>query len=701
VSSGPASSHAPPSFRAVEGKLPGDDAEQAARLLDRLMSETAHDRLLTAELTAIARGRRGAGRAPSWELRRIACLALETELLRIRDRADLLLFLRGLGLADRHGRRVRGRVLEEGYSTTDVDGFAAELRRRLERFAWIHEALAARAEHAADDFLHLAQHECLLSLGRYCFTPRQVVRMIMPRVRTTRGLPHMPAVNDFNLAEARAALQRLPRYEREITELLMREPVIYWVADETPSAIHSLIEFPVGTIALVVKPPGSDLEIEIKRAGTRGEKTVDCRYRRTGSEFALPSFHHYYGGSIGRLLRWELSEGTCLARLHRLAYGTEAPTANMVHLSSVLDIPTPRGDVSVVSYFGTAEGYGPGFDEMREDMRRAVPRLGKMPVPMPEVDTGGYGLTGKWIALTAPEQAVIVDTSSFRIERLAAYLAPDGDAAYFQKGLGVTPSPADARRFADALFLEILGSYTPPAARERSWAEYLDDAFAVPANRRRANEAFVDVLAQLGAYFGFFCAFRAASIGESFVARNVGLRSVFRNGAWAVRVIFMDHDSVSMAGRDYKACDANYFLDSICSDLTHAVGGAMPGGFIPGSVGALKRIYRVDADTAREGMRALRRAMRERYHAGLQALERSPEVRHLFTARFLHEHREWDAAVRELISMWYDEERLETWSQETVTAFVARGYEKDRAEAFVVALIDHRLLLPWFAFLYR
>ncbi|HKO54516.1 MAG TPA: hypothetical protein VJ276_01485 [Thermoanaerobaculia bacterium] len=697
MSSGTAS-HAPPSLRGVEGKLPGDEAEQAARLLDRLMSETAPDRLLTAELTAIARGRRDAGGPPSWELRRIACLALETQFLRIRDRADLLLFLRGLGLADKRGVRVRARVLEEGHSTADVDGFAAELRRRIERFAWIHDALATRAEHAAGDFLHLAQHECLLSLGRYCFTPRQVVRRILPRVCITRGLPHMPPVNPFNLNEARAAMQRLPRYEREIAELLMREPVIYWVADATPSGIHSLIEYPVGTIALVVKPPGSDLEIEIKRAGTRGERTVDCRYRREGSEFALPSFHHYYGGSIGRLLRWELSEGSCLTHLHRMAYGTEAPTANMVGLSSVLEIPTPRGDVSVVSYFGSREGYGPGFDEMRDDMRRAVPRLGKMPMPMPEVDTGGYGLTGKWIALTSPEQAVIVDTSSFRIERLAAYLASDGDAAYFERGLGVTHSPDDARRFADALFIEVLGSYTPPSARERSWAEYLDAAFA--ANRERANEVFVDVMSQLGAYMGFFCAFRAASIGESFVPRNVGLRGVFRDGAWTVRVIFMDHDSVSMAGRDYAACNANYFLDSICSDLTHAVGGAMPSGFIPGSVGALKKIYRVDVETAREGMRALKRALRERYHAGLQALER-PEIKQLFTARFLREHPEWDAAVRSMIAIWYDEARLETWEEETRSRLLESGYEPIRIDELIEGLLAHRLLLPWFAFLYR
>src|SRR6185436_16505237 len=301
----PGSSQSPPLDGVVRRPIEGDDGARAAAIGDRLMQEARYDRALTSELAAIARGGRGAARA-SWELRRVACLALESQFLRIDDDADLVSFLRSLRLLTRGGARVHRSVREEGFSTTKLAGFAAELRCRVARFEWIHQGLLRRDGRAADDFLSHARHECLLTLARYLLRPREVVREIVARVKTTRGVPYMPAMNPFNRDEARRGLAMLPRYEREIVELLVREPVVYWVSDRTPSEINALVEYPIGTVALVVKPPGSDLEIEIKRTGTRGTRTIDCVFKKPGAAAPLTPLHHFYGGSYGRLLRWEL-----------------------------------------------------------------------------------------------------------------------------------------------------------------------------------------------------------------------------------------------------------------------------------------------------------------------------------------------------------------------------------------------------------
>src|ERR1043165_3225086 len=278
----PGSSQSPPLagvFRHTEG---GDAAARAAAIVARLSAEADYDRAFASELAAIARG----PVSSSWELRRVACLALEwgrlrvddsagaawgrrrgaclaleCELLRIDDAADLASFLRNLRLLTRSGKRVQRRVVEEGFTTTEIAGFAAELRARVLRFEWIHAGLTRRDERAAADFLAHARHECFLTLGRYCLRPREVVREIVARVRRTRGVPYHGAVNAFSRDEMRRGLQMLPRYERAIVELLMREPAVYWVADATPSEINALIEFPLGTVAMVVKPPGSDAEI--------------------------------------------------------------------------------------------------------------------------------------------------------------------------------------------------------------------------------------------------------------------------------------------------------------------------------------------------------------------------------------------------------------------------------------------------------
>ena len=37
---------------------------------------------------------------------------------------------------------------------------------------------------------------------------------------------------------------------------------------------------------------------------------------------------------------------------------------------------------------------------------------------------------------------------------------------------------------------------------------------------------------------------RGYSFGESFVARNVGLRTIWSQGKWCVRLIFQDHDNL-------------------------------------------------------------------------------------------------------------------------------------------------------------
>src|ERR1051325_3448843 len=690
----PGSSQSPPLAGVLRRPPGGKAAERAAAIVERLMHEAAYDRAFTAELARTARSTRA-----SWELRRVACLALETQFLRIDDGADLTQFLRALRLLTRRGKRVHRFVLEEGYSTTDVAGFSSELRRRIARFEWIHNGLARRGGRAAGDFVAHARHECFLTFGRYLFQPREVARQVIARLKITRGLPHMPAVNPFNRDEVTRALARLPRYERAIVELLVRDPIVYWVAESTPSEINSLIKYPVGRVAVVVTRPGSDCEIEIKRTGTRGERTVDCVFRRPNARDPLTPLHHYYGGSYGRLLRWELAEGTTLARMYRCAYGSEAPISSIVHLAGVLDVPGPCGNNTLVSYFGRRECYGDGYETMRKEMESAVPRLENMPLPIPPGDPGGFGLTGKWISVTSPEQALIVNTSSFRIDRLAAYLGPNGAETYFTKGLGVHPSPDDARRAADMLLSEVLPAYVAPPVEYTTWGEYVEAALSLPENRRSADETYIDVLRHLGEFFGFCCAMRATSAGESFVERNIGLRRVFRGGAWRMQTIFMDHDAMVIAGRDYAYCDPDDYLDRTFFDLSHIVGGTIRWR-TRGCAGALKAMLRIGPAVAAEGLRALKEGFRERYHAGQQAIARVEELRRMFRADFVSAMHDWDDVVRSFLAAYRNNTPNEKWRRSAERMLRKRGYKAKAIRSFTETMLEFSLLLPWFGFVW-
>ena len=89
--------------------------------------------------------------------------------------------------------------------------------------------------------------------------------------------------------------------------MLCQGPKIYWVSDATSSRINSLVEYPLTTVVLVIKPPGSELEFELKRAGRKGDNPFTVVFRRPGYRVA-PS-HRLDGGSMQWLLRYEARSG--------------------------------------------------------------------------------------------------------------------------------------------------------------------------------------------------------------------------------------------------------------------------------------------------------------------------------------------------------------------------------------------------------
>ncbi len=91
---------------------------------------------------------------------------------------------------------------------------------------------------------------------------------------------------------------------------------------------------------------------------------------------------------------------------------------------------------------------------------------------------------------------------------------------------------------ADDVLEEVLGIYLPPEVRYRGHEHYVQAALAVPENRTRADRNFLSVMQDIGTFWGTLLAVRGYTRGESVVARNVGLRSVWDEGEWKVKIIF-------------------------------------------------------------------------------------------------------------------------------------------------------------------
>jgi hypothetical protein len=649
-------------------------------LFGRFLASSAYSRPLALDLLDAAAGRAG----DPWEIRRVAALLLQGQLLRIppRDLAELELWLSRLELKAAGVDRVRESVLAEGYTTTEPRGFVRELRRRLSRARRVLDRLqeSRTTPGALRDFLAYARQECKLDLARYLFHPEEVAERILSQVRTSRGMPSPFPEQPFHIREeAQRAFSALPDYEARILRRLGQGHRIFWVSDGTSSEINSLVEYPLTTVVLVVKPPGSALEFEIKRAGCRGDRLLGIVYERDGEP--VPPSHRLAGGSMGTGLNYEARSSSLLARIYRAAHGAEAPISRSLVIRSIYEVPVDGREEHICDYFTHDWAFGQGFRQTRNAMQEAIEAfLAERNYP-PELP-GELGVTLRFLNCVSPSQAILSRTSSFRLDRIALYLSGQGAKSYFRQGLGREAEPREARRLADEVLEEVLGVYTPPEAPYRSHGRYVAAALAQPANRARADRVYLDLMRQIGTFWGTLYAAGGCSWGESFVARNVGLKSCWEKGRWRVRILFMDHDSLRI-GRDRLFLPQD-LLRGMWEDQRYILGdGVGRGSSGKGEAGFLEEIYRIRADVAEAGRKALRAAARRSYRKARAVMAVHPEVRPCFRRSYLRESRDWEAVMKRLPTAWRGSSRTEGWTEDIRRLLVRRKYGPSRIEPYL------------------
>ena len=678
------------------------DPRRAYELFNAFLQCSTYSRSLLLKLLEAARGNTG----DDWEIRRLAVLMLEHQVLKIPpeniEEFDLLLTQLQLKPAAGLSVKLRESVLQEGYSTTDLGGFVVELQRKLRRLKLIHDQISGESitSRALLDFIALSRRECKLSLARYVFTPAEVVERIFQQVKLSKGLVDLnPSQPGFVEAEDKHAITRMPDYEARILEKLCAAHSIYWVSEATSSEINSLVEYPLTTVVLVIKPPGSHFEFEIKRAGRRGRCPLKVVHRRNGE--LVPPSHRLDGGSTQWLLRFESQSVSRLSGIYRLVHGTDAPFSAFHSRSSIYNIPVDEMEENVLNYFTEPRIFGHEFREMRKAMTETVNSFDEEHESKPLAIPGDLGLTMQFLGHVSPTQAIISGTSSFRLDRLAAYLSDDGAEEYFARGLQVKYSSHDARRLADEILYEVLGDYTPPAVRYRSYRQYLDAALRITENRARADHNFLAAMQQIGKFWGTLLAIRASTNGESFVPRNVGLRSVWAEGQWQLKVIFMDHDNLNLADSSIKnlqplgahsstALD-ELFIWGIYDGVRHNVG----------AVDCLEMIYRTGQAASQQGRDSLYKAMAEAYRKTHRELASNKKLGQFFHPLFVERIRDWDTIVKSFLEIKNDPSRIEAWKDEMTRNFRQSGYDKNVVVEHLIAAERYSLFLERYAFLYQ
>jgi hypothetical protein len=665
---------------------------RVAVLFRRFLASEKYSRTLAMSLIDVAQGRCG----DSWEVRRLATLTLQEHLLALPagHLAEFRVILGRLGLAVGGDGRMPARVLKEGYSRRDLPGFVREFRRRLARPRCAVRPRGMTPITCEDirQFALQSRQECKLALARAMFRPEEVVARVQRHVTQTSAMP-VAATDD--VIQNDAAVE-LPEYEAAILRLLQSTLTAYWVADATPSELNSLVEYPVGTVVLVIKPPGSHHEFEVKRVGRRGVHPISVRSH-------VPPSHRLDGGSMITSLQWDAQATAALGHLYRLIHGEPAPISRIVQILGKSSVPGRDRERDcerpIAEYLTHSEVYGACYDAMRKAMAIVVDcfrqERGNVVPPIP----GDYGLTAQLIALTGPAQAIVCGSSSFRLDLVAEYLSANGPEAYFRQGLRTEYQPPDAKRLADDVLDEALGVYHPPDMRYKDHAQYVAAALATPRNRARANAVYKSLLEQIGTMWGTLLGLRGYSFGESFVARNVGLRTVWSRGDWRVRLVFQDHDNLVVPDESQEAFWPTRALRPTMLDDWYIQG--CDGNVNPGiEWNALERIYRPDAALRESGRRRLRATIKRAYTKTQAAMQFDPRVRARFNRRFIERLRDWDAVVRIYLAR-YGPTNARDWEARVTTFLKKRGYDHGLIADHCRALAEHGSLVERHSFLYR
>jgi hypothetical protein len=526
------------------------------------------------------------------------------------------------------------RVLEEGYSATRLAPFITEFRRRLARRDSLHADLRRRSPSAESwrVFFQLGREECAIELARYLFSPREVVDRIVASLRVSEG-ETPPGCPPLIRREAEAALSRWPRFEREIAAGLAAGRTIYWAGEAPDARLNALVSSPPGTVVVVIKPPGSRLEIEIKRTGRRARRPLAVVYERSGKP--VPRSHRLDGGSMSRSLEFEAAASARLSEVFRLVWGSPAPIPLTLSSRRVDTVAVDGRVEDVVDYFTEKRVFDTGFAAMRVAMARSVEAFEREgDAGLPDLE-GELGLTARFLHHASPGQSILIGTTMFRLEWLARFLGETG---------AESAPAADERRAVDVLLEEMLGLFRPPRGEFRGRARYLEAVLAEPRNRARADRVFLSMMRQLGRFWGTLLGMRAYSNGESLVARNVGLTSVWARGRWRPTLVFMDHDDLHIPAPD-DPFRPRAMLAGTRGDKNYAIGDPSICHRPFSLVDHLRLIYRVGPDVASAGDEVLRQTLAVAFCRTRRIIAIHSRTTGLFSRRFVEETRVWDRMV--------------------------------------------------------
>jgi hypothetical protein len=347
-------------------------SDPISALLEVAVESHAYSRRMAMNLLKLARSAEN-----TWRDRCMAVLLLENQMLKVQpdDFGEFEFLFAELGILSGGGAHseIASSVLQEGFNSTELRTFVHELRARIGRLDRVHCRI--RKDPASDDtrcyLARVANEPTKLTLTRWIFSPEEVTAEIVARLRVGCGVE--TTLSKIRATPAAAWVDqppRAPEFEGRIVSALCADRKTYWVSPECSEEMNALVEYPLTSAAVAIKLPGSDVEIEIKRAGSRGTHLVNVITERNGAR--APISHRLFGGSLGWLGQRETVAAGLFSHIFRLVHGTESPCSETVQSNGIVTLPVRDAEAHFLDYLTDEAVFGEGFETTREAMRMCV-----------------------------------------------------------------------------------------------------------------------------------------------------------------------------------------------------------------------------------------------------------------------------------------------------------------------------------------
>jgi hypothetical protein len=164
-------------------------------------------------------------------------------------------------------------------------------------------------------------------------------------------------------------------------------------------------------------------------------------------------------------------------------------------------------------------------------------------------------------------------------------------------------------------------------------------------------------------------------------------------------MIFMDHDDLTMAGSRYRYLWPSREVPGMLRDQVHILGGPLSGDTIPGALGALRSIYRVNSEVDEEGLQGFKESLDAAYRKTRDCIDTNVELQRLLYPEFVLRHRDFDRLVAFCLES--DSPESEGWKGQAAAYLKARDYSEDLIAESIESIRQFRGYFERMSFLYE